>query len=126
MKHIRYIVIPLMFFFIAGLFGRGIIPEMKEFIKAFGDQEKLTIAIEKYSEPGVTPDALTMCNLAKPLVTKAEKNANILYYTCEAKVENCPQSPNAAGTIRIFTVGWENKKIVSFQWGGPKSGKVEY
>ena len=126
MEKIKYLIIPLMFLFIAGLFGRSVIPEMKAFMNAFGDQEKLTMAIDKYSEPGVAPDALTLCNLAKPLITKAEKKDNILYYTCEARVEKCPESPTAVGTIRIFTIGWENEKIVSFEWGGPKSGAVEY
>jgi hypothetical protein len=26
----------------------------------------------------------------------------------------------------FFTMGWEDKKVVSFVWGGPKSGAVEY
>lgn len=126
MKKRKHLVLPLLFLLIAGLFGSGVIPEMKEMVNAFGNQEKLAICLAKYSEPGVTPDALTLCNLAKPIITKTEKKKNILYYTCEARVEKCPQSPNAVGTVRIFTMGWENEKIVSFAWGGPKSGAVEY
>ena len=26
----------------------------------------------------------------------------------------------------FFTMGWEDKKVVRFAWGGPKSGAVEY
>ena len=76
MKKVQYLILPLMFLFITGFFGRSIIPEMEEFKEAFGDQEKLTMAIEKYSKPGVTPDALTLCNLAEPLITKTEKKEN--------------------------------------------------
>jgi hypothetical protein len=126
MKKLKYLTIPLMFVFIAGLFGRSVIPEMKEMVNAFGSQEKLAPCLANYSEPGVVPDALTLCNMAKPVITKAEKKGNILYYTCEARVEKCPQSPKAVGTVRIFTMGWENEKIVSFEYGGPKSGAVEY
>ena len=78
MKKIKYLVLPILFLILTGFFGRGVIPEMKEFTKAFGDQEKLTMAIEKYSELGVTPDALTLCNLAKPLITKTENKESIL------------------------------------------------
>lgn len=126
MKKRSYIVVPLMFLLIAGLFGPGVIPEMKEMLDAFGNQEKLATCIAKYAQPGVMPDALMLCNLAKPIITSTEEKENILYYTCEARVEKCPQSPNAVGTVRIFTIGWEDKKVVSFAWGGPKSGAVEY
>ena len=126
MKNLKYLIIPLFFLTLTGFFGRSVIPEMKKFTQAFENQEKLTMAVEKYSEPGVTPDALTLCNLAEPLITKIEKKESIIYYTCEAKVEKCSQSPKAVGTVRIFTMGWENGKIISFEWGGPKSGAVEY
>lgn len=126
MQKIKYLIIPLMFFGIAGLLGQDVIPEMKEVVNAFESQEKLAACLVKYSETGVTPDALTLCNMAKPIITKAENKGNILYYTCEARVEKCSQSPKAVGTVRIFTMGWENGKIVSFEWGGPKSGAVEY
>jgi hypothetical protein len=26
----------------------------------------------------------------------------------------------------FFTMGWEDKKVFSFAWGGPQSGAVEY
>lgn len=26
----------------------------------------------------------------------------------------------------FFTMGWEDKKVVRFAWGGPQSGAVEY
>jgi hypothetical protein len=76
--------------------------------------------VKKYSELGVAPDALTLCNLARPIITKTENKDNILYFTCGAKVEKCPQSPEAVGTVRIFKMGWEKGKIISIAFKGRK------
>jgi len=110
----------------AGFFGSKLIPEMNELVDAFSNRAQRTAVLQKYGEPGVVPQELTICEMAKPVVNKSEEKEGITYYTLESRVEKCEHSEAAAGTVRIFVLGWKNGKIVSFAWGGPKGGKVEY
>lgn len=119
--------IAVLIFFMAGCGTSGVTPEMKEFMAAFGSKEKVQEVVKKYaSSAEIVPEALQTCNLGKPNITKTEKRDGRIIYTAEAKVETCEKSETAVGTIRIFDIGWENGKIVSFEWHGPKGGKVEY
>lgn len=103
-----------------------VIPEMKEFMDAIGSKPKLEAVIDTYGTEGVVPAAMEACDLEKPVITKAVTENGILYYTAEATVADCDRSENAVGTVRVFTMGWKDGKIVSFEWQGPKSGNVEY
>jgi len=122
----RFILLALLLPATLGFFGSKVIPEMKEVIDNFTNRAKLAAALQKYSEPGVVPPELTLCDMAKPMISKTEKKEGITYYTLESRVEKCQDSPAAIGTVRIFAMGWKNGKIVKFAWGGPKGGKVEY
>jgi len=123
----KYIAFLTVLLFLSGCGSKGVIPEMKEFMGAFGSPEKMTDVVNKYSaKPEIVPEAIQTCNLGKPNITKTEKKGNVIVYTAEAVVEKCEKSETAVGTIRIFEIGWENGKIISFEWHGPKSGKVEY
>jgi hypothetical protein len=109
-----------------GLFGSNLIPEMKEVMDNFTDRARLAEVLKKYGEPGVVPSEMTVCDMAKPVVSKTEEKEGITFYTLESRVDKCPESPAAVGTVRIFAMGWKGGKIVKFAWGGPKGGKVEY
>ena len=109
-----------------GFFGIKVSPEMKEVINHFSNRAQLETILQKYGEPGVVPKELTICDMAKPVISKSEEKEGITYYTLESRVEKCEQSPAAVSTVRIFQMGWKNRKIVKFIWGGPKGGKVEY
>lgn len=109
-----------------GFLGPKVSPEMKEVIDRFADRSQREAVLQKYGAPGVVPKELTQCEMAKPIVTKTEEREGITYYTLESRVEKCEQSPAATGTVRIFQMGWKDRKIVKFSWGGPKGGKVEY
>ena len=109
-----------------GFFGPKVSPEMKEVMDRFADRSQREVVLQKYAEPGVVPKELTLCNMTKPIVTKSEEKDGITYYTLESTVEKCEHSPAAVGTVRIFLLGWKDRKIVKFSWGGPKGGKVEY
>lgn len=123
----KFLSIAVFIIFMAGCGTTGVIPEMKEFIAAFGSKEKVQEVVKKYSASAeIVPEALQTCNLGKPNITKTEKKDGRVIYTAEARVESCEKSDTAVGTIRIFEIGWENGKIVSFEWHGPKGGKVEY
>lgn len=104
----------------------GVIPEMTEVIDNFTNRAKCETILHKYDVQGLVPKELTICDMAKPVVTKAEEKGGITYYTMEARVDKCENSPAAVGTVRIFVLGWKNGKIERFVWGGPKGGKVEY
>lgn len=115
-----------LFVFLIGC-GNSVVPEMKEFMGAFGSKEELVSVVEKYAaDPEIVPDALNACELGKPRITNTEQKEGKTIYTVEAVVENCDKSETAVGTIRVFDIAWENGKIISFSWQGPKSGKVEY
>ncbi len=122
----KYLLLLLLLVGILGWSAIKEVPEMKEVIKQFTNLSKRAAVLEKYGEPGVVPKELTKCAMTKPIVTKKVEKEGIVYYTMESTVEKCDCSPTAVGTTRIFTMGWKNKRIVSFEWGGPKSGKVEY
>jgi hypothetical protein len=112
---------------ILGCPSSQVIPEMKGVIDNFTDRAKLAALLQKYGEPGVVPPELTVCDMAKPVLSKTEEKDGITYYTLESRVEKCDQhSETAVGTVRIFAMGWKGGKIVKFAWGGPKGGKVEY
>lgn len=107
--------------------GTSVLPEMQDFMGAFGSKEKVAAAVEKYAgSPEIVPDALKICELGKPIITSTEEKDGVVYYSAEAKVESCETSETAIGTIRLFDIAWKDGKIVSFEWKGPKSGKVEY
>ena len=107
--------------------GTSVLPEMKEFMGAFGAKEKVAAVVEKYAAaPEIVPEAIQTCNLGKPKITKTEKKDGMVLYTVEAEVQECDESETAVGTVRVFDIAWKDGKIVSFQWQGPKSGKVEY
>jgi hypothetical protein len=123
----RFILLALLLPAMLGFFGPKLIPEMKEVVDNFADRAKLAAVLQKYGEPGVVPPELTICEMAKPVVSKSEEKDGVTYYTLESRVEECDQhSETAVGTVRIFAMGWKGGKIVKFAWGGPKGGKVEY
>ncbi len=123
----KYLLLAVWLTGTVGFLGLKLIPEMKEVVDSFTDKTKLAEVLKKYDEPGVVPQELTVCDMAKPVVAKAEEKDGITYYTVESRVEKCDQhSETAVGTVRIFAMGWKGGKIVKFAWGGPKGGKVEY
>jgi hypothetical protein len=112
--------------FLAGC-SNSVTPEMKEFMGALNSKEKIAMVVNKYSSaPGIVPEALQTCNLGASKITNTDKKNGTILYTAEVMVESCEKSETAAGTVRTFDVGWKDGKIVSFEWKGPKSGKVEY
>ncbi len=122
----RFILLAVLLPALLGFFGAKVIPEMKEVIDNFTDRTKLAEVLKKYGEPGVVPQELTVCDMAKPVVSKSEEKEGVTFYTLESRVDKCQESPAAVGTVRIFAMGWKGGKIVKFVWGGPKGGKVEY
>jgi len=123
----KFILFAALLIFATGCAKQGVIPEMKEFVDAFGSKAKMDEVMKKYAtRPDIVPEAIQNCDLGKPNITKTEKKDNRILYTAEAVVNKCEKSVTAVGTIRIFQIGWENRKIVSFEWQGPKGGKVEY
>jgi len=122
----RYLLLIVLAIGTMGFFGPKLVPEMKELLDAFGNRVQRAAVLEKYGEQGVVPRELTMCDMTRPVVAASEEKDGITYYTLESRVEKCEHSEAAAGTVRIFVLGWKNGRIVGFAWGGPKGGKVEY
>lgn len=101
--------------------------EMKEFMGALSSKGKIATVVSKYSSaPEIVPESLQACNLGAAKIINTEEKAGTILYTAEVRVESCEKSETAAGTVRTFDIAWKDGKIVSFDWKGPKSGKVEY
>jgi hypothetical protein len=103
-----------------------VIPEMADLIDNFTDRAHRQAALDKYGAHGAVPEELSACDMSKPVITKSEMKEGIAFYTLESRVGKCEHSPTAVGTTRVFAIGWKDGKIARFEWGGPKSGKVEY
>ena len=74
---------------ILGCSGPSVIPEMKDVIDNFTDRAKRETVLNKYGAPGVVPQELTVCDMAKPVISKTEEKEGITYYTLESRVEKC-------------------------------------
>lgn len=101
--------------------GDSISPEMQEFLDAFGSKEKLARVVDKYGKEGVVPIQISKCLLEHPEIKESMKKDGIQYYRVAARVTNCDCEAKAVGTVRIFTLGWKDGKIVSFEWQGTES-----
>ena len=107
--------------------GSSDVPEMNEFMNALSSQEKTQTVAAKYSATqGIVPEALSSCHLGSSKITNTEKKNGTVVFTVEVVVDRCEKSETAVGTVRIFDIAWKDGKIISFNWKGPKSGKVEY
>lgn len=115
---------------LVGAFGCSgkpkVVAEMSDLIDNFIDKAHREAALDKYGAHGAVPEELSACDMSKPIITRSEVKDGVSYYTLESRVEKCEHSPTAVGTTRVFTIGWKDGRIASFEWGGPKSGKVEY
>lgn len=118
--------------FLVAMFGAGCSQQkqgqdqMQEIVDNFANKKQREEVIGKYDPSGIVPRELFQCDMTKPVITKSEKREGLTFYTLESRVQKCEHSPTAEGTTRIFTIGWDDKQITKFEWGGPKGGKVEY
>lgn len=103
-----------------------VVPEMQELIDNFANTASRDALLVKFGARDLVPENLRKCDFTKPILQKSEVKEGVTMYTMESRVEKCDPSPTAVGTVRIFTLGWKDGKIVSFECHGPKSGKVEY
>jgi len=123
----RIILVLLVVIYFTACTGAKVLPEMNEFINAFGDKKKIENVVEKFGGKDIIKIShLTLCDLEKPIIKDRKKVGNTIIYSAESRVKSCPSSETAAGTIRMFKIGWENGRIKTFKWEGPKSGRVEY
>ena len=100
---------------ISGCSGPSVIPEMKEVIDNFTDRTKLAATLQKYGDPGVVPQELTLCDMAKPVVSKTEEKDGITYYTAGVpggKVRGALRSGGGHGAdLRHGVEGRKNRQI---------------
>jgi ketosteroid isomerase-like protein len=107
--------------------GTSDVPEMEEFMSALSSQEKTQIVANEYSATqGIIPEALWGCHLGSSRITNTEEKSDTVVFTVEVVVDRCEKSETAVGTVRTFDIAWKDGKVISFDWKGPKSGKVEY
>jgi hypothetical protein len=61
----------------------AVTPEMTEVIDSFTDRAKCSVVLHKYDAQSLVPQELTICDMAKPVVTKIEEKDGITFYTME-------------------------------------------
>ena len=111
---------------VSGCSGPSVIPEMKDVIDNFTDRAKRETVLNKYGASGVVPQELTVCDMAKPVISKTEEKEGITYYTLESRVEKCEHSPAGCRHGAHLRHWMEERQDRQVRLGRPQGGKVKY
>ena len=96
-----------------------VIPQMKECMAAHGSQQEYLAALKKYSDPGIIRQAMGLLVIKNPSVVQTETAGSAVCYTVEgALVETSSEIPS--DTIQVYKACWENGRITSLEFFGPK------
>lgn len=106
--------------FAASAGEKGIIPEMRECMEAHVSQEAYSRVIKKYCGGGIMCQAMGLLLIKNPYVIKTEKKNSTICYTVEGTVEET-SSEIPTHTTQVYHACWENGRIVSLEFYGPKS-----
>lgn len=99
---------------------KGIIPEMRECMEAHVSQEAYSKVITKYCGQGIVCQAMGLLLIKNPYVIKTEKKDSMICYTVEGTVEET-SSEIPTHTTQVYEACWENGRLVSLEFFGPKS-----
>ncbi|HDR15989.1 MAG TPA: hypothetical protein ENN79_10995 [Desulfobacteraceae bacterium] len=98
----------------------GVIPEMRECMDAHVSQEAYSKVITKYCGEGIVCQAMGLLLIKNPYVIKTEKENSTICYTVEGTVEET-SSEIPGHTTQVYEACWENGRLVSLEFFGPKS-----
>lgn len=101
-----------------------VIAPMKECMAAHGSQQEYLAALKKYADPGLIRQAMGLLVIKNPSIMQTETRGSSVCYTVEgALVETSDEIPS--DTIQVYKVCWENSRITSLEFFGPKSRPAE-
>lgn len=101
-----------------------VIPPMKECMAAHGSQQEYLTALKKYCDPGLIRQAMGLLVIKNPSVVQTETRGSSVCYTVEGVlVETSSEIPS--DTTQFYKVCWENGRITSLEFFGPKSRPQE-
>jgi hypothetical protein len=74
---------------------------------------------EKYADPGIIRQAMGLLVIKEPYAVKTEKEGSVTTYTVEGITIGTSSEIPADG-VQVYKVGWENGRIISIEFKGPK------
>lgn len=109
----------------AGILGAAeMIGPMKECMAAHGSQQEYLAALKKYADPGLIRQAMGLLVIKNPSVVHTETRGSAVCYTVEGTlVDTSNEIPS--DTTQVYRVCWENSRIISLEFYGPKSRPTE-
>ncbi|HOI95363.1 MAG TPA: hypothetical protein PK250_11720 [Syntrophobacter fumaroxidans] len=97
-----------------------VIPPMKECMAAHGSQQEYLAVLKKYADPGIIRQAMGLLVIKNPSVMQTETRGSSVCYTVEGiLVETSSEIPS--DTTQVYRACWDNGRIVSLEFFGPKS-----
>ena len=119
MKTLKYFLVLLMILGTAGWASSEVIPEMEECMRSHTNPEEYGTVIKKYADPGIIRQALGLLVIKKPYVVQTEKEGPITTYTVEG-ITVGTSSEIPSNIVQVYKVSWEEGKIISIEFKGPK------
>jgi hypothetical protein len=120
MKITKYFIIALMILGIAGWATAGVIPEMEECMRSHTTPEEYAAVLEKYCDAGIIRQAMGLLVIKEPYVLKTEQEGPRVCYTVEGTTIGT-SSEMPSDVTQTYKVCWENSRVVSLEFFGPKS-----
>jgi hypothetical protein len=119
MRTLTILSICLLVFPCSALGAADVIPQMKECMAAHGSQQEYLAALKKYSDPGIIRQAMGLLVIKNPTVVQTETAGSAVCYTVEGVlVETSSEIPS--DTTQVYKACWENGRIISLEFFGPK------
>jgi len=78
--------------------------------------------IQKYADPGIIRQAMGLLVIKQPYVVQTEKEGAVTTYTVEG-ITTGTSSEIPSDVLQVYKVSWENGKIISIEFKGPKKKK---
>lgn len=109
----------LVFFVAPQVSGFEVIPEMRECMRAHGSLSGYEAVISKYADPGIVRKAMGLLIIREPYITKAEQKDGQICYNVEG-ITVGTSSEIPSDIVQAYQACWENGRVVSLQFFGPK------
>jgi len=119
MDKVKLFVLISLCFFLVGFDQENVIPEMRECMQSHGSQHEYTKALEKYCDPGIIRRAMGLLVIKNPYVIDTQVVGDVTCYTVEGTTIGT-SSEIPSDITQTYKVCWENKKVVSLEFYGPK------
>jgi len=101
-------------------------PESKVLVKEVDTRSHFKFralpVIKKYADPGIIRQAMGLLVIKQPYVVQTAKEGAITTYTMEGMTAGT-SSEIPSDVLQVYKVSWENGKIISIEFKGPKKAE---